>query len=139
MINRSHVRKAANRLRLIASKFVRMTFDKELRERMRLLWLRKRVTDPDLEKLGHFYEEAFTEYLHTEKVPKQTKRIIRTTARLHVRETVGEQLQDLQRIAQKRQQPLAVIIEEALTRYLDKPENYLGQTHQTRERIERIL
>jgi hypothetical protein len=138
-MNRSHIKRPLRSLRLITRKFIRMTFDEDLRRRMRVLWIRKRVTDPDLSQLGDFYEEAFTEFLHTEKVPKQVKKITRTTARLHVRESVAEQVQDLQKIAIKRQQPLCVIIEEALNRYLDKPENYLGSNEVSKERIERII
>jgi alkanesulfonate monooxygenase SsuD/methylene tetrahydromethanopterin reductase-like flavin-dependent oxidoreductase (luciferase family) len=139
MINHNHIRKPLRSLKLIAKKFVRMTFDVELRRQMRSLWMRKRITDPELQNLGDAYEQAFTEYLFTERVPKQVRKITRTTARFHVRETVAEQLQQLQKIAIKRQQPLAVIIEEALQRYMDKPENYLGSSEQVRERIERIV
>jgi hypothetical protein len=125
-------------LKLGTRKFIRMTFDVDLRHQIRTLWVRKRVTDPDLENLGDFYQEAFKEYLEIVKVPKQVRRITRTTARLHVRDEVSEQVQQLQKIAIKRQQPLAVIIEEALQGYLDKPENYLGSGNETRERFLRL-
>lgn len=138
MVNRSHIRKPLRALRLIARKFIRLTFSDEIRRQMRLVWLRKKVTNPKLEMLGDCYEEAFDEFLHTEKIPKQIAKITRTTNRLHVRESVPEKVQALHKIAIKRQQPLAVIIEEALQRYLDKPENYLGSGHQTRERLEKI-
>jgi pyruvate-formate lyase len=116
-----------------------MTFDSQLRRQMRSLWVRKRVTDPALDNLGDFYEDAFREYLEVVKVPKQVRKVIRQTSRIHARQEVAEQLQQLQRIAIKRQQPLAVIIEEALQRYLDKPENYLGSSNAPRERVERIV
>ena len=138
MVTRSHIRKPLRTLRLIARKFIRLTFSNDIRSKMRLIWLRKRVTDPQLEMLGDCYEQAFDEYLYTEKIPKQIQKIIRTTNRLHVRESCPEKIQALQKIAIKRQQPLAVILEEALQRYLDKPENYLGSETRTQERLEKI-
>lgn len=137
MVNRTHIRKQS-KLRLIAEKFIRLTFDKNLRAQIRNLWLRKKVTDPMLETLGAVYEQAFTEYLHDVKVPKQVVRIERETAKLKVSETVPGLVAQLQKIAIKRQQPMAVIVEEALQRYLDKPENYLGKGHQIKERLERL-
>lgn len=138
MMTRAHIRKKLRTLKLVSRKYIRMTFDENIRRRMRNLWIRKRVTDPDLENLGDFYEEAFKEYLFTEKVPKQVHRRERTTARLHVRESVVEQVKDLHKIAIKRQQPLCVVIEEALERYLNKSENYLGSNQEPKRKVERI-
>jgi hypothetical protein len=138
MVTRSHTRARLSKLRLMADKFVQLTFDKTLRAQMRSLWGRKKVTDPNLESLGDFYEQAFEEYLFEVKVPKQIVKITRESARLKVSEKVPEQLQQMQKIAIKRQQPLAVVIEEALQRYLDKPENYLGKGHNVKERLERL-
>jgi hypothetical protein len=138
LVTRSHTRKPIRTLKLIARKFIRLTFASDLRARMRLVWLRKKVTDTQLEMLGDCYEKAFDEFLYTEKIPKQVSKINRTTNRLHVRESVPEKVQALQKIAIKRQQPLAVVIEEALRRYLDKPENYLGKDHQIKERVEKL-
>jgi hypothetical protein len=139
MMTRSHVRKKLRSLKLISRKYIRMTFDETIRQRMRNLWIRKRVTDPELENLGDFYEAAFEDYLFTEKVPKQVHARKRTTARLHVRESVAEQVKDLHKIAIKRQQPLCVVIEEALERYLNRPENYLGSNQEPKQRIDRIV
>jgi hypothetical protein len=116
-----------------------MTFDNDLRNQMRTLWYRKRITDPELEHLGDFYQDAFREYLEVTKVPKQVRKITRSTQKLQVREIVAEQVQQLQKIAIKKQQPLAVVIEEALQLYLDKTENYLGSGTEPKERIERIM
>lgn len=136
MINTGHIKKKLRSLHLGVRKVIQMTFDSELRRQMRSLWVRKRVTDPQLDNLGDFYEDAFREYLEVIKVPKQIRKVIRQTVRVHARETVADQLQQLQKIAIKRQQPLAVIIEESLQRYLDKPENYLGSSNVVKERRE---
>ena len=138
MVNRTHTKTRLNKLRLIADKFIRLTFDRNLRSKMRSLWIRKRVTDPELDTLGDFYERAFDEYLHDVKVPKQVQKIERETAKLKVSERVPELVSQLQKVAIKRQQPLAVIIEEALQKFLDKPVNYLGKGHETKERLERL-
>jgi len=137
-MTRAHIRKKLRSLKLVARKYIRMTFNEDLRRRMRTLWIRKRVTDPNLENLGDFYEEAFKEYLFTEKVPKQVQKFVRTTARLHVRENVAEQVRDLHKIAIKRQQPLCVVIEEALERYLNKAENYMGENQEPRRKVEHL-
>jgi pyruvate-formate lyase len=139
MLNTGHIRKKLRSLHLGVRKAIQMTFDAELRRQMRSLWVRKRVTDPALDNLGDFYEDAFREYLEVVKVPKQVRKVIRQTSRVYAREQVAEQLQQLQKIAIKRQQPLAVVIEEALQRYLDKPENYLGANQAPRERVQRIV
>jgi hypothetical protein len=138
MVTRSHLKRKLKSLKLGSRKYIRMTFDEDTRRRMRILWIRKRVTDPELENLGDFYERAFFEYLFTEKVPKQVHAKKRTTARLHVREAVTEQVRDLHKIAIKRQQPLCVVIEEALERYLSKSENYLGSNQEPKRKVERI-
>jgi hypothetical protein len=138
MMTRYHTRpKATKRLALVADKYLRLTFDKVIRSQIRHLWIRKKVTT-DLETLGDIYEKAFEEYLFTEKVPKQVVRIDRETTKLKVSENVSKQVKQLERIAIKRQQPLAVIIEEALQRFLDKPENYLGKGHNVSEHVERL-
>jgi|SRR5215831_7026853 len=138
MVNSTHIKTRLNKLRLVADKFIRLTIDKNLRAQMRALSIRKRITEPDLDTLGDFYERAFEEYLTEVKVPKQVTKITRVTNKLKVSENVPKLLTQLQKIAIKRQQPLAVIIEEALQRFLDKPENYLGKGHEIKERLERL-
>lgn len=137
MVNRSHIQRPG-KLQLLADKFIRLTFDKRVRRDMRSLWVRKKITDPNLETLGDFYEQAFTEYLNDVKIPKQVVKISRETTKLKVSERCTELVKGLQRIAYKRQQPLAVIVEECLQRYLDKPENYLGKEHHVKDQLERL-
>lgn len=136
MLTRYHTKRRA--LKLLADGFIRLTFDRNLRAQIRSLWGRKKITDPEIDNLGDVYRKAFTEYLHDVKVPKQVTKIVRETAKLRVPGDVPELVEQLRKIAIKRQQPAAVIIEEALQRYLDKPENYLGKGHDIKERLERL-
>ena len=135
MFNRRHLKTG---LKLIAGEYIRITIDKRFRDQIRHLWIRKKFTDPESETLGQVYKKAFDEYLYETKIPKQVEKIERETIKLKVPGEVVEQLTQLRKIAIKRQQPLAVILEEAIFRYLSKPENYLGEGHRMKDKIERL-
>lgn len=117
-------------------RMIRLTFSNTIRREMRELWIRKTVSSGM--SLGDYYKLAFIDYLHVTKIPKQMEKIIRTTARLNVDAETQAMIVDMGRIARKRQQPLCVVIEEALQRYLDKPENYLGKNRVVPTKLERI-
>ncbi len=103
---------------------VRIHCESELQRRMREVWKRKRSPS---KPLAEFYLEAFKGYLQTHKVPKQLTVYERTDTRLMIPEHEKETLTNLEKIARKREVPVAVVIEEALSEYCDKPENYLGK------------
>lgn len=65
--------------------------------------------------------------METHKVPKQLTVYERSDTRLVIPESEKPTLDNLQKIATKREVSLAVILEEALSEYCDRPENYLGK------------
>jgi hypothetical protein len=85
------------------------------------------------------YLEAFHHFLTLEKIPKQIPRVTRNTVKLAVPEDFPATLQSLRSIARKRQQKLNVVIEEALERFLDIPENHLGENWKTKKKIEKVV
>jgi hypothetical protein len=134
MITKAHLRKSFAKFSIL--KFIRLTFDQELRRKMRTVWLRKTVSTG--QTLGDIYKLAIAEYLFRTHIPKQVALVVRTTAKIHIDDETKLMIHGLQRIALKRQQPLCVVLEECFTEYLAKPENYLGKTHNRKEKLERI-
>lgn len=105
-----------------------MTCDAELQNLMRKLWLFKRQVKREKPYLGDYYAEAFEDFLFNNRVPKMVPKVKRQKTRVHLTESASKHLKDMQKIARKRQQPLSVIIEEAIRVYLQKSENLLGST-----------
>lgn len=103
----------------------------ELQRRMREIWMRKRdiaaMNSHQRKPLADFYLDAFHAYLETHKVPKQIPIYDRSETRLTIPETEKKTLENLERIAAKREVSIAVVLEEALSEFCDRPENYLGK------------
>lgn len=137
MINRSHNR--IRKLKLDEYHRVEMTFDEKLRRSMRDLWHRMRHLSSRHGQLYEYYKEAFKEYLDRNRIPKQMELIKRTTGKLKVDAEMVEYYKGIQAIAYKREQPCAVVIEEALKEYLTKPENDMGMDRKGKSKIIRIL
>ncbi len=86
------------------------------------------------------YLDALSDYLEIERIPKQVEKIRRNSIRIPVSKEFKEKVSALRKIAVKKQQSLAVVVEEALKLYLEKPENYLGKNfyERNKRRIEVI-
>ena len=120
-------------LKFQSHKFIRLTFDQEIRRAMRELWLRKRMISGNVQDLEGYYMLALSLYLEKNRIPKQIRRRIRTQARLLVSELTASLFKDIEKIARSRQQPFAVILEECLEQFLELPENYLGKDKKRKE------
>lgn len=115
----------------------KLTMDVELRLLMQMLWSRKRITGA--KRLYQYYEQAFDQFLFENKIPRIIPKVMRKRFKLECSPKLKRQLKGLEAIARRRQQPLAVIIEEAVRRYLEKPENYLGKDNEEHQKLERII
>lgn len=123
-------------LKFPSRRFIRMSFDMEIRRHMRELWLRKRMMSSNPQELENYYFHAFSQYLDRNRIPKQTRKRTRTQARLLVTEPTATMIKGLEMIARSRQQPLAAVIEQALEEFLDRPENFMGKDKRRIERRE---
>lgn len=87
-----------------------------------------------------FYNEALTEFLQNEFVPKRIVKPNRQKVRIQAAKGFIERLDACAKIAYKQELPVSAILEKALRAYLTKPENYLGEAFETRyaDQYERI-
>lgn len=106
---------------------------------MRALWIRFRHYSSSKNcSLNDLYKEAFSIFLFVNKIPKQIAKVHRTKRELILDdETVG-MLNALRKIASKRNQPLSIVVEEALQAYLDLPKNYMGKNMERSRHVEKI-
>jgi hypothetical protein len=79
-----------------------------------------------------FYNEALREYLSEKDIPKRLIKPSRMKVSLQMNAETMKLLDDCARIAIKQERPTAAVIEEAITAYLKKPENYLGSAFEER-------
>jgi hypothetical protein len=138
MINKSHIR-SRQILSFDPNSQIRLHFSSLLRSRMRSLWLRKRQYGETTGiALGSLYATAFSIFTQKNLAPKTIPRISRTSAKLQLPESALRDLQAMKKIAVTRNQPLSIIIEEALQTFLDIPDNYLGKDLEIASPIEKI-
>lgn len=106
---------------------------------MYLLWLRFRhYKDKHDLRLTDLYKEAFKAFLHLNKIPKTIPKVDRKQYYFDFDEETVTMLDGIRKIALKRNQPISIVIEEALQTYLDLPQNYLGKDLQKVRPIEKI-
>ena len=122
-----------NNLHFKQRDFIRLTFDQDVRRDMRALWLRKRMVSANHQELEQYYHDALIDFLLENRILKQIRRRKRTQARLLVTDETRRMIKSLEKIARSQQQPLAMVIEEALEKYLDKPENFMGADRKRKE------
>jgi hypothetical protein len=117
----------------------KLYLDNQLTQLMRKLWLFKRQgSSTEMVNMGDHYARAFAEFLDRNRIPKVVSKKSRITTRIALPESAIENLEGIRKIAIKRNQSISLIIEEALTEYLNKPENYLSASERIVERVERI-
>lgn len=116
----------------------KMKIDHELGFLMHELWNRKRRTNQNKPYLGDYYEMAFEAYLLKTKIPRVVPKLNRRSTKMLLSARAIECLKFLERIAKKKHQSLATVIEESIRMFLDLPENYLGINFQRKEKIERL-
>lgn len=122
--NRAGVRRRMDRSFLIHGETMKITIDQNLHTRMKEL-SRRRKRETGL-TIGGFYAEAFSKFLERNKVPKKVEVINRRQFRFDMPIGVEDALKDLQVLAWRDRVSLNVMLERAVTDYLDRPENYLG-------------
>jgi hypothetical protein len=88
--------------------------------------------------IGDIYEEAFSDFLFTNRIPKEVPRVSRQKSRIMFTEKAIQDLKSIAKIARKRKQSLSAVLEECILQYLSKPENTLSSKEKVIQRKERI-
>lgn len=115
-----------------------LKFSADAQRLMRRLWQTKKSLSKNPQLLGEYYAQAFAAFLYKNRIPKAIAKVSRQATRMYLPEQAVEDLKGMEKIARKRQQTLAVVIEEAVTEYLAKPENYLGSNEYKSQKTERM-
>ena len=103
---------------------MKLTIDQNLHKQMKEV-SRRRKRETGL-TIGGFYAEALKEFHDKQRVPKKVEVINRRQFRFDVPIGIESILSDFQLLAWKQRVTLSVILEQAISEYLAKPENYLG-------------
>jgi len=79
-----------------------------------------------------FYVEALREYIQDKQIPRRILKRIRKRVQIQMPEDGFDLLNACAKLAFKDERPTSAVIEEALKRYLEKPEHYLGKAFEER-------